>query len=154
VFKPPTYNTYTDYSSDVNKTKQNILRLDVNTLKTTANNGIVILKPSAPDDDNTKYTITSTNIDISNIFIKDRDQTITGNTQSISTDVINKGNVFFNKNVNINTSNFINNCSFNVNGNTIISRLGIGTSSVNTNANSLEVQGNVYQVNNGYIYQF
>jgi hypothetical protein len=160
IFKPPTYNSLTDYNNDVGKTQRNILRLDVNNLKTTANNAIVILKPSPInngayiDDDGSKFTMTATNFDISNIFIKDNDEINTGTTQSISTDVINKGNVYFNKNVNINTSNFINNCALNVNGNTIVSRLGIGTSSVNTNPNSLEVQGNVYQLNNGYIYQF
>ena len=162
VFKPPTYYNLTDYNNDVGKTQRNILRLDVNNLKTTANNAIVILKPSPInpvngayiDGDGSKFTMTATNFDISNIFIKDNDEINTGSTQSISTDVINKGNVYFNKNVNINTSNFINNCALNVNGNTIVSRLGIGTSSVNTNPNSLEVQGNVYQLNNGYIYQF
>jgi phage baseplate assembly protein gpV len=160
IFKPPTYNTYADYTADTNQTKQNIVKLDVNSIKTTANAGLVILKPLAGDPDSAKYSITSSNIDLSNIFLKDQDQPATGSTQSISTNVIFKGNVYhnnnsiFNNNILVNTSIPINNSILNINGNAIISKLGIGTSSVNVNPNSLEIQGSMYQMNNGFIYQF
>jgi hypothetical protein len=114
-------------------------------LKTTANNAIVILRKSTNLSDS-KYTVSGTNFDISNIFVKDVDTSY--NTQSISTKVI------FNNYVSINKQNNINNTILDVNGNAIISRLGIGTSSVNPNQNRLEIQGNVYQSSNGYIYQF
>jgi hypothetical protein len=35
IFKAPTYNEYAEYTGDPTRTKQNILRLDVNTLTTT-----------------------------------------------------------------------------------------------------------------------
>ena len=151
IFKPPTYVSSAAYNVEYpTLTSQNILRLDVNTLKTTANNGLVILKPSINDDDKSKFTITSTNFDISNIFIKDTD-TI-GSTQSISTDVNFKSNLYFNNIITNKTTN-IPNTSMDINGNVIISRLGIGTSSVHSDPNSLEIQGNIYQ-NDGYIIQF
>jgi hypothetical protein len=154
VFKPPTYDSYSEYVNDTTKSKQNVLRLDVNNLKTTAYNGLVILKPSFNDQDGSKFTITSSDFDISNVFIKDKDQVITGTTQSISTDVILKGKSYFYNNIMVNTSTSINDSILNINGNAIISKLGIGTSSVNSNPNSLEIQGNMYQLNNGFIHQF
>jgi len=144
-FKAPTYKSFADYNSDPSRNRQNILKLDINNLKTTANNAIVILRKSTNLSDS-KYTVSGTNFDISNIFVKDVDTSY--NTQSISTKVI------FNNSVSINKQNNINNTILDVNGNAIISRLGIGTSSVNPNQNSLEIQGNVYQSSNGYIYQF
>jgi hypothetical protein len=155
IFKPPTYNSYVDYSNNIRNAdpSQNILRLDVNSLKTTANNGIVVLKPATTDADNSRYTITASNFDIDNIFIKDKN-VLGSTTQNISTDVIHKSDVYFNKNIYVNTTTPVTHSLLNINGNAIISKLGIGTSSVNTNPNSLEVQGSFYQMNNGFIYQF
>lgn len=144
-FKAPTYKNIQELNQDPSRNNQNIVKLDVNNLKTTAKNGLVILKESTNILDS-KYTITGTNFDISNIFIKDTD--ISFNTQSISTKVI------FNSSICINKTIGINNTIIDINGNAIISRLGIGTSSVNPNENSLEIKGNVYQLTDGYIYQF
>ena len=156
VFKSPTYTTKDDYDNDLTKSRQNILRLDVNnlTLNQTNTNGLVILKRLTNDLDGSEFSITGTNFDISNIFIKDKDQSITGSTQSISTDVILKGNTYFNNNIMVNKTTITGNAILDINGNAIISRLGIGTSSVNINPNSLEIQGNMYQTNNGSIIQF
>jgi len=154
IFKPPTYNSLGDYEADPTLSKQNILKLDVNNLKTNANNAIVIIKPSPSDLDNSKFTITATNFDISNIFVKDVDQIATGTRQSISTDVSLKGKTFFNNNVMVNKSIITPNTICEINGNALITKLGIGMSSVNANANSLEIRGNMYQQDRGYIIQF
>jgi len=139
--------------------------------------GLVILTGMSPDADGSRYKITGSNIDIGNIFLKDLNpiinKVITTNTQSVSTNVtinglftvyndtqIYSGNlkVYNNAIINnllINTNNDIANANLTMSGNAIISRLGIGTSSVNTDLNaSLEIFGNVYQKNGGFIYQF
>jgi hypothetical protein len=55
-------------------------------------------------------------------------------------------------NLNINATNNITNASVNINGNTIIKYVGIGTTSVNT-GRSLDVNGNIAH-SNGCIFQF
>jgi hypothetical protein len=76
-----------------------------------------------------------------------------------------QGNTIFNGNMSsnsltylkyagINKTNVIENTSLDVNGNVIVSKLGIGTSKVNDYPNSLEVQGNIYQTSGGFIWQF
>lgn len=165
IFKAPTYNTINAYTSDLSNSlqKQNILRVDINKLVTTSTNGLIVLSPLINDKDGARYTMTSTNIDISNIFIKSVD--ISFNIQTVATNVIMgnsltvtgnfiSNNYSINNNVLINTVNPISNASLSLSGNAIISKLGIGTTSVNSNANSLEVKGNIYQTLGGYIYQF
>jgi hypothetical protein len=165
IFKAPTYNTINAYTSDLSNSlqNQNIVRLDINKLVTTTTNGLVVLSPLINDKDSARYTVTATNIDISNIFIKSAD--ISFNIQTVATNVIMgntltvTGNFISNKysinnNILINTVNPISNASLTISGNAIISKLGIGTTSVNSNANSLEVKGNIYQTQGGYIYQF
>jgi hypothetical protein len=159
IFKAPTYGNIYQYNSEKNigLPSQNIIRLDVNKMTTTATTGLVTLTPLDYDPDGCRYSITGSNLDISNIFIKDKD--ISPNIQSISTDINIKGNIYSNNNavfnnLLINTNIAHPNTVMTVSGNSIINRLGIGTSSVNPNANSLEVQGNIYQQNGGYIWQF
>jgi hypothetical protein len=161
IFKAPTYGNIYQYQSELLSVEglksQNIIRLDVNKMTTTAITGLVTLSPISNDPDGCRYSITGSNIDITNIFIKDKD--ISQNIQSISTDINIKGNIYsknnavFN-NLLINTNIAVPNTVMTISGNTIINRLGIGTSSVNPDANSLEVQGNIYQQNGGYIWQF
>ena len=176
--KAPFYTNYNTYLSDVCNNlvnvNQNAVRLDIAKLITSINtNGLVIISPLSGDPDNCKYTITGTSLDISNILTKNKDTipnmqviptNITiNNSLSVTNNATVNGNVniygnlnsisnaIFN-NININTQRAVTNSSLTIVGNAIISKLGIGTSSVNTNANSLEVQGNFYH--GGFIYQF
>jgi hypothetical protein len=185
LFKAPTYKNTTSYNDEslINPPfpSQNILRLDVNGLVTNNSASIVILTPS--NDNQTRYTITTSQIDLSNVLLKSKDSISYPNTQVISTkllidnsfsvtgssifrnDITVQGNTIFNGNVSsnsltylkyagINKTNVIENTSLDVNGNVIVSKLGIGTSKVNDYPNSLEVQGNIYQTSGGFIWQF
>ena len=178
IFKAPTYSSLQQYNSDLQLglPLQNIVRFDTNKLKTAPNtNGLVIISPIVGDPDQSDYTITGTSLDISNILTKNKDTipnmqviptnitinnslTVTNNTTvngniNIIGNLNSTSNAIFN-NININTQRAVTNSSLTIAGNAIISKLGIGTSTVNPNANSLEVQGNFYQTNGGYIYQF
>jgi UDP-3-O-[3-hydroxymyristoyl] glucosamine N-acyltransferase len=149
IFKAPTYRTIFDYSGELltGLPSQNILKLDVNNMKTNAKNvGLVTLRKNAVpfnDPDGTRYTLIGSDFDIDNIFIKVKDS-ISGR-QIIDTDVEIDGNLY-------STTNSIFN-NIKANGNTVLNNLGIGTS-VNPNANSLAIKGNIYQNTGGYIYQF
>jgi len=178
--KAPFYTNSNTYLSDVCNNlvnvNQNAVRLDIAKLRTSIDtNGLVIISPLSADPDNCKYTITGTSLDISNILTKNKDTipnmqviptnitinnslTVTNNTTvngnaNVYGNLNSTSNAIFN-NININTQRSVANSSLTIAGNAIISKLGIGTSTVNTNANSLEVQGNFYQTNGGYIYQF
>ena len=194
LFKAPTYYNNTSYNTEqaissnpqyyTNNPQfpsQNIVRLDVNALKTNNSASIVILKPST--DNQTRYTITTSQIDLSNVLLKDKDSISYPNTQVINTKLLVNndftitgnstingnstvqgisnfvGNIYSNnftylKYAGINKTSVIQNTTLDVNGNVIMSKLGIGTNSVNAQPNSLEVQGNIYQTSGGFIWQF
>lgn len=194
LFKAPTYKNTSSYTTEQSISQnpqyytnnpqfpsQNILRLDVNGLVTNNSSSILILKPST--DNQTRYTITTSQIDLSNVLLKNKDSIAYPNTQVINTKIligndfsvggnslitnnstINgisnfNGNVYSNNftyltTVGINKTNTIQNSSLDINGNVIVTKLGIGTTSVNTEPNSLEVQGNVIQRSGGFIWQF
>jgi hypothetical protein len=191
LFKAPTYKNSRSYNDEslINPPfpSQNILKLDVNGLITNNSSSIVILKPST--DNQTRYTITTSQIDLSNVLLKEKDSSTYPNTQVISTKLLVNndftingistlngnstmngnstvqgisnfvGNVYSNnftylKYAGINKPSVIQNTTLDVNGNVIMSKLGIGTNSVNAQPNSLEVQGNIYQTSGGFIWQF
>jgi hypothetical protein len=131
----------------------NIVKLDVRNLKvpnatTIPNAGIMTLSRTPPSSEisyDSSYTIGVINtIDVSNIFI--RTLTSTPNLQIVDTSMAVLGNVIIGKQTNYADT------SLDANGNVIVSRLGIATSSVNTNY-SLEVSGNIFN-SNGFIWQF
>jgi len=137
LFKAPTYESTNDYYADLalnpSLPKQNIVRFDVNKMVTTAPiGGLVILSKLTGDADNCRYSVTGSNIDISNVFTKNTDNTITGTLNSTATANFN--------NVSITGSSFVNKLS-----------IGTGTS---LNTNSLDISGNISQTLGGYIYQF
>lgn len=112
-------------------------------------NVVMKLKKSASTELDFSYSMVASSLDISNIFIKNiaRDEDIINNTQIISTNLGISGNLFIQKNL-----NGISNTSLDVSGNVIMSKLGIGTSGVNSTYN-LEVSGNISQPI-GWIHQF
>jgi hypothetical protein len=194
LFKAPTYVNNTSYNTEqaissnpqhfTNNPQfpsQNILRLDVNGLVTNNSSSIVILKPST--DNQTRYTITTSQIDLSNVLLKEKDSVAYPNTQVIPSKILINNDISvignsivtnnyrvdgisnFNGNLNSNAFTYLNNVgikkintiqntTLDINGNVIMSKLGIGTNSVNAEPNSLEVQGNIIQRSGGFIWQF
>jgi hypothetical protein len=140
---------------------------------------VVSVTPSVFGDD-TNFTVTASTIDLNTIFLKNDDSPNLPNTQQIDTNVIINhsldtsgnsivrgnmviyGNTFFSGNVYSSSYSYLNNVvvnknvnnisntSLDVSGNVIVTKLGIGTSSVNSEY-SLEVKGNVYNVSGGFI---
>ena len=129
----------------------NVLHFDVSSMvidNTTKNENVVMkLKSSSYSD--SSYSMVASSLDISNIFIKDiaRSDDLKNNTQKVSTNIGISGNLFINKDF-----TGISNTALDVSGNVIMSKLGIGTPTVNSNY-YLEVSGNMTQ-NNGWIHQF
>ena len=186
VFQAPTYRTREAYDSDglnTNFSLQKKVKFNVNGLTTQNGKSCIVSVSPSVIGDQTDFTVSSSNIDLSNVFLKDVDSVSYPNTQNIITNVqingnlvtngnsvvngnsIVNGNTYFEgniyskafsylKQVGINKTTVVQNTSLDVNGNVIVSRLGIGTSSVNSQANSLEVQGNIYQTSGGFIWQF
>jgi len=70
----------------------------------------------------------------------------------VSGDVSLNSNLYVNEFLFVNTTTAINNAIANINGNMIVSYIGIGTTNVNT-GRSLDINGNMYQ-SNGCIFQF
>jgi len=139
VFKAPTYKSLASFTEDYNKEpslpKQNILRFDVNKMVTTAPvGGLVILSNLySSDPDLCRFSVTGTNIDISNVFTKNTDNTITGNLYSTA------------------TSNFN---TVNITGKSNLSNLTIAMPNNANSTNSLDISGNISQINGGFIHQF
>jgi hypothetical protein len=109
----------------------------------------VVMKLKKSDYLDSSFSMLASSLDISNIFIKDiaRSTDLTNNTQKVSTNVGISGNLFINKDF----SGFPD-TALDVNGNVIMSKLGIGTSEVKSDY-YLEVSGNMTQTN-GWIHQF
>ena len=97
---------------------------------------------------------------LSNIFLKSKDSSTYPNTQTIQTNLRITGDTYFigksyvSNQILVGKDSGITNTSIDISGNTIVSRLGIGTTSVNANPNSLDISGNIYQTNGGFIWQF
>ena len=113
--------------------------------------GFVILKQTSPLDISADYTITTGLVNISDIQQLDtslnrrveRDvANTTVNTQTVSTKLL-TGGLYVGKPV----DTFITNSQMDIAGNAFISKLGLGTSSVNANY-TLEVNNNARIVNN------
>jgi hypothetical protein len=113
--------------------------------------GFVILKQTSPLDISADYTITTGLVNISDIQQLDtslnrrveRDvANTTVNTQTVSTKLL-TGGLYVGKPV----DTFITNSQMDIAGNAFISKLGLGTSSVNDNY-TLEVNNNARIVNN------
>lgn len=113
--------------------------------------GFVILKPTSPVDISADYTITTGLVNISDIQQLDtslnrrveRDvANTTVNTQTVSTKLL-TGGLYVGKPV----DTFITNSQMDIAGNAFISKLGLGTSSVNNNY-TLEVNNSARIVNN------
>ena len=133
--------------------RTNRVNLDVSGLLLTngLTQGFVLLKPTLTDvtDISADYTITTGVVNTSDI--QDLDASLnrrvqrtswTATTQQISTNLLANG-LYVNKTIDSYTTNSL----MDIAGNAIISRLGLGTSDVNTNY-TLEVNNNARIVNN------
>jgi photosystem II stability/assembly factor-like uncharacterized protein len=112
--------------------------------------GFVVLKATSSLDISADYTITTGLVDISNIQLLDtslnrrveRTSATTATTQVIATNLLSNG-LYIGKPV----DNYIANSQMDITGNAFISKLGLGTNSVNTNY-TLEVNNNARVSNN------
>jgi len=131
----------------------NRVNLDVNGLYLSngLTQGFVVLRATSSIDISADYTITTGLVDISDIQLLDtslnrrveRDVgNTTVNTQTVSTKLL-TGGLYVGKQV----DTFIANSQMDIAGNAFISRLGLGTSSVNANY-TLEVNNNARIANN------
>jgi hypothetical protein len=129
------WNLKVPFGTTIDSSNSNVVGIRVNELinRNTTKNGLLILTDGINNIDppqNSNYNITNSNLDISNIFIKDID--ISSGLQSVSTDVSMNGNLF-------------------------VSNVCIGMDNSNNYSNSLQVNGNIYQTttySNGFIMQF
>jgi predicted acyltransferase (DUF342 family) len=136
------------------KSSQNANRvnLDVSGLRLTngMTQGFVVLKATSPIDISADYTITTGFVNISDIQQLDaslnrrveRTSATTATTQVVGTNLLTNG-LYVGKTV----DSYIANSQMDILGNAFISRLGLGTSAVNTNY-TLEVNNNARIVNN------
>jgi cytoskeletal protein CcmA (bactofilin family) len=126
------WNLKVPFGTTYTNTTSNVIGIRVNELVNSANinNSLVILKQGDYGVQGSDYNITNSNLDISNVFLKDID--ILSGLQSVSTDVSMNGNLF-------------------------VSNVCIGMDNLNNYSNSLQVNGNIYQTttnSNGFIMQF
>jgi hypothetical protein len=130
----------------------NRVNLDVSGLRLTngMTQGFVVLKATSPIDISADYTITTGFVNTSDIQQLDaslnrrveRTSATTATTQVVGTNLLTNG-LYVGKTV----DNYIANSQMDILGNAFISRLGLGTSAVNTNY-TLEVNNNTRIVNN------
>ena len=130
----------------------NRVNLDVSGLRLTngMTQGFVVLKQTSPIDISADYTITTGLVNISDIQNLDaslnrrveRTSATTATTQVVGTNLLTNG-LYVGKTV----DSYIANSQMDILGNAFISRVGLGTSAVNTNY-TLEVNNNARIVNN------
>ena len=130
----------------------NRVNLDVSGLRLTngMTQGFVVLKQTSPIDISADYTITTGLVNISDIQNLDaslnrrveRTSATTATTQVVGTNLLTNG-LYVGKTV----DSYIANSQMDISGNAFISRVGLGTSAVNTNY-TLEVNNNARIVNN------
>ena len=130
----------------------NRVNLDVSGLRLTngMTQGFVLLKQTSPIDISADYTITTGLVNISDIQNLDaslnrrveRTSATTATTQVVGTNLLTNG-LYVGKTV----DSYIANSQMDISGNAFISRVGLGTSAVNTNY-TLEVNNNARIVNN------
>jgi hypothetical protein len=136
------------------KSSQNANRVNLDVSGLFLSNGLtqgfVVLKASSSIDISADYTITTGLVNISDIQLLDtslnrrveRTSATTATTQVIATNLLSNG-LYIGKPV----DNYIANSQMDITGNAFISKLGLGTNSVNTNY-TLEVNNNARVSNN------
>ena len=128
----------------------NVVKLDISgLLLPSTNSKIVSLRqPSGANETiDSNYVISATSIDVSNVFLKN-DSISTATQQVVDTSMSVLGTMSIGKYTTLTA-----NAKLDVSGNAIVSRLGVGTNSVNS-AYALEINGNVFQGSGGFIWQF
>jgi len=133
----------------------NIVKFDINGLVLpTATAKIASLRPSTDID--SSYVVGVSSLDISNVLLKTANfpNYLAQPYATASQPVIDTSLSILGTSVSMGKyTNLIAGAQLDVSGNVMVSRLGIGTNSVNTSY-ALEVKGNVFQNSGGFIWQF
>jgi hypothetical protein len=133
----------------------NIVKFDINGLVLpTATAKIASLRPSTDID--SSYVVGVSSLDISNVLLKTANfpNYLAQPYATASQPVIDTSLSILGTSVSMGKyTNLIAGAQLDVSGNVMVSRLGIGTTSVNTSY-ALEVKGNVFQNSGGFIWQF
>lgn len=136
-------------------TSANIVKLDTNRLVLpTSTAKIVSLQPSTDIDSN--YVVGVSSLDISNVLLKTANfpNYLSQPYANASQPVVDTSLSILGTSVSLGKyTNLIAGAQLDVSGNAVVSRLSIGTTSVNS-AYALEVKGNVFQDSGGFIWQF